>query len=117
MPKKMVKKAARSTAPGVSADLTGRIERLLNAARREGREEALAEVRSLVGGTAASSTAAPKTAGASAATQSAESTKPAKAPRKKSSKSRKNPWATMTAEQKAERVRKMLAGRGIKPKS
>jgi len=32
-------------------------------------------------------------------------------------KKRKNPWASMTPEQKPQRVRKMLAGRGLKPKA
>ena len=31
-------------------------------------------------------------------------------------KNRNKPWASMTAEQKADRGRKMLAGRGRKPK-
>lgn len=86
-------------------DVVARLEKLVAAARAEGREDALAEVRDLVGGAGA-----PKTrARASAATT-------AKPARKKSKKPRKNPWATMTPKQKKERVRKMLAGRGLKPK-
>lgn len=89
-------------------DLTSRLERLVNAARKEGRESALSELRALVGGTRAGNGRRgpgrpPKTEARAAA-----------APKRRK---RKNPWASMTPEQKADRVRKMLAGRGLKPKS
>ena len=84
-------------------DLMSRIEKLVETARAEGREDALAEVRDLVGGAAAK----PRARSASG------DGKPA---RTKSGKPRKNPWANMTEEQRKERVRKMLAGRGLKPK-
>ena len=86
-------------------DLISRLERLVETARQEGRDEALADIRNLVDG-GAKGPRGRKPAAADTA----------KKPRKKSKKPRKNPWATMTAAQKKERVRKMLAGRGLKPK-
>ena len=83
-------------------DLISRLEKLVDAARQEGREDALADVRSLVDGGGATRR------GGGAAGESK--------PRRKSTKPRKNPWADMTPEQKQARVRKMLAGRGLKPK-
>lgn len=91
----------------LAADLAARLERLVAAAKKEGRDEAFGQLRSLVGGTAGAPRRGPGRPPKSAAA----------APRAKSRKRRKNPWATMSAEQKAERVRKMLAGRGLKPKS
>lgn len=105
----MQKTKTKNDTRSIAADLTARLDELVAAARREGREEALAEVRSLVGGTVA---AGPRKRGRPAA-----AAKPERAPRRKSKKPRKNPWASMTPEQKADRVRKMLAGRGLKPKS
>ncbi len=83
-------------------DLQQRMEKLVETARAEGREQALADVRALVGGRS------PATRGAASADEPK--------PRRKSSKPRKNPWATMTPEERKVRVRKMLAGRGLKPK-
>jgi hypothetical protein len=94
----------------LAADLAARLERLVAAARKEGREQALAEVRQLVAG------AVPARRGPGRPPKSAAAAPPARKTRK-SRKPRKNPWASMTAEQKADRVRKMLAGRGLKPKS
>ena len=85
-------------------DLFSRLEKLVETARKEGRDEALADVRNLVDGGAPATKRGRKPAAAEAK------------PRRKSKKPRKNPWATMTPEQKKERVRKMLAGRGLKPK-
>ena len=87
-------------------DLISRLERLVATARKEGRDEALADIRNLVDGGGTRGGRTRKAAAAPAA----------KKPRKKSKKPRKNPWASMTPEQKKERVRKMLAGRGLKPK-
>ncbi len=92
-----------STADAMVADLTSRLAKLVEAATKEGRDEALAEVRDLVGGAGAR---APATGGRKAAS---------KGPAKRKKK-RKSWWDTATAKQKAERTRKMLAGRGLKPK-
>ena len=85
-------------------DLIARLEKLVETARKEGRDEALADVRKVVEGEATTTK------------RSRKAPAKAKKPRKKSKKPRKNPWANMTPEQKKERVRKMLAGRGLKPK-
>ena len=68
---------------------------LMAQAREEGREEVRAMVQGLV------------TTGRSA---------PAKKAPPAARKKRKNPWKSMTPEQREVRVRKMLAGRGLKPK-
>jgi hypothetical protein len=88
------------------ADLKSRIDEMVETAIREGHDQALSEVRALVGGglPARRGPGRPRKSVAGAAAPSA--------PRKK----RKNPWASMTKEQREERVRKMLAGRGLKPK-
>ena len=91
-----------SDSDAILKDLTGRLRKLIDAAKREGREEALAEVRNLVGGPAAK-----RGPGRPRKTETAAKPK----------KKRKNPWASMTPKQKADRVRKMLAGRGLKPKA
>ncbi len=92
----------RSDSAAQLADLQKRLKSLVETARKEGREDALAEVRSLVGG-------------ATAKRGPGRPRKAAKKPAKRK-KTRKNWWDTATAKQKAERVRKMLAGRGLKPK-
>ena len=81
------------------ADLNKRLQRLVDAARKEGRDDALAEVRRLVGG------------GGGSGVHDGPAKKPAKRRKK-----RKTWWDTATKKQKAERVKKMLAGRGLKPK-
>jgi hypothetical protein len=92
------------------ADLTSRLQRLVDVARKEGRETALSDVRSLVGGGMSSGGAAPaKRRGRPLGSKN----KPKTA---KSGRKRKNPWASMTPEQRKDRVRKMLAGRGLKPR-
>ncbi len=86
------------------ADLHKRLQRLVETARTEGRNEALAEVRSLVGPDERSGT----------------SRKPGRKPSRKPAKRRKKRktwWDTATKKQKAERIRKMQAGRGLKPKA
>ena len=97
------------------ADLHSRLQRVLEAAHQEGRTSALNEIRNLVGGGGATvpvrrGPGRPK--GSKNAPKAAAATPVDAKPKKK----RKNPWAGMTAEQKKERVRKMLAGRGLKPK-
>jgi len=91
------------------ADLKSRIDRMVEIAMREGHDRALGEIRALVGGGGLPVKRGPgrprKDSYAVAA--------PARA---KPKKKRRNPWAHMTADQKQERVRKMLAGRGLKPK-
>ncbi|MCG3133787.1 MAG: hypothetical protein HMLKMBBP_01052 [Planctomycetes bacterium] len=96
------------------ADLVARLDRLVRAAVKEGREQALAEVRALVAGGAPvrRGPGRPRKSDAAAAVAG-------KAPkaRRKSSKPRKNWWNTATEAEKAARVKKMLAGRGLEPKS
>lgn len=90
------------------ADLEKRLARLVDVARKEGREEALAEVRALVAGGAGAAKPGRKTTKKAAQKAAKKTSKP----RKK----RKNPWDSMTPAQRKERIRKMQAGRGLKPK-
>ena len=87
-------------------NLIERLERLVQTAKTEGREDALASVRSLVDGKA-------KTRATPGRASRGKKMKPA---RRKSTKPRKNWWDTATDAQKKARVKKMLAGRGLKPK-
>jgi predicted secreted Zn-dependent protease len=87
------------------ADITRRLERLVEVARKEGRNSALDEVRALVGGKL------PR-AGRKPAKAAKKAAKPTRRRKK-----RKNPWDAYTPEQREARVAKMLAGRGLKPKA
>lgn len=91
------------------ADLKSRIDRIAEVAMREGHDRALGQIRALVGGGALPVKRGPGRPPKSSYAISAPSAKP--------KKKRRNPWAHMSAEQKADRVRKMLAGRGLKPKN
>ena len=91
------------------ADLKSRIDRMVEIAMREGRERALGDIRALVAG------GLPVKRGPGRPPKSSYGV--AAPARAKSRKKRRNPWAHMTADQRAERVCKMLAGRGLKPKS
>jgi len=92
------------------ADLKARLDRVVSVARQQGRDQALTEIRALVGG------GLPVKRGPGRPPKSSYATHAAPVARK-ARKKRKNPWASMTADQKADRVRKMLAGRGLKPKN
>lgn len=86
------------------ADLRSRLDRLVDAARREGREEALAEVRGLVGGAVAPKRGPgrpPKSGSAAAAARPAKKSK------------RKNPWASMSPADRLARVNAIRKGRGL----
>ena len=97
------------SADSILSEMQSQLEKLVGAARREGRADALAEVRALVGGTGGA-------AAAEAAAPSGRGRRKAAGKKAASKKPRKNPWANMTPEQKKDRVRKMLAGRGLTPK-
>lgn len=86
----------------LAADLAARLDRLIAAARKEGREEALHEVRSLVGGAVAMKRGPgrPPKSGAPAASAK---------PRKK----RKNPWAALSPADRLARVNAIRKGRGL----
>lgn len=86
----------------LAADLADRISRLVAAAKKEGREEALLEVRSLVGGTVGAKRGPGRPRKAAAAA-------PARKPRKK----RKNPWAALSPADRLARVNAIRKGRGL----
>ncbi len=83
------------------SDLANRLERLVAAARQEGREAALAEVRSLVGGAVNLSPPRPSAAAAS--------------PIRKTD-GRRNSWSGMTPAARLARVNAIRRGKGLPPK-
>lgn len=90
------------------ADLTSRLERLVEASRREGRESALAEIRGLVG----SESGTPARRGPGRPRGSRNRTTPPAAPRKP----RRNSWAGLTPEDRLARVNAIRKGKGLPPK-
>jgi hypothetical protein len=93
------------------ADLHARLDRLLEVARAEGRDEALANIRALVGGGAA-----PARRGPGRPRGSKNKPKADGAPAKPSGR-RKNPWAGLSAEERLARVNAIRKGRGLPPKT
>lgn len=85
------------------SDFAGRLERLVAIARQEGRESALAEVRSLVGGTVAPTARPHRTAA------------PTASPKRKTD-GRRNSWSGMTPAARLARVNAIRAGKGLPPK-
>ncbi len=84
-------------------DIIGRLRTLVDAARLAGREDALTEMRNLLG---SDSSGRKRSSGDGGA----------KATRRKSTKPRKNPWAGLTPEQHLARVNAIRAGRGLPPR-
>ena len=85
-------------------DLQARLARLVEMARREGREDAFGQIRTLVdGGTPRRGPGRPPKAAAPAAPK----------PRRKR---RKNPWAGLSPAAKLARVNAIRKGRGLPPK-
>ena len=103
----------------ITKSLAGRLERLVAAAQKEGRDEALAEIRALIAG-GDGEIPAPKTRGPGrpkGSKNKATSDAPAKAPAAKSSgKRRKNPWAGLSPADRLARVNAIRKGRGLPPK-
>lgn len=104
-------------------DLQNRLKALVEAARKEGADSALAEIRNVVsnrlGDDAKPAAKSRKKSSRKKTTRKSSSKKSASKDsdgKKKTKKKRRNPWDHMTPEQRKERVRKMLAGRGLKPK-
>ena len=91
---------------GVAEDLRARIEKLVETARNEGRDDALAQVRHLLGG-------APGKGAARTAERGSKGT-----PRKGTSKKakRRNSWAGLTDEQRLVRVNAIRKGKGLPPR-
>jgi hypothetical protein len=95
--------ASGETAALVS-DLMSRIDRLVSAARQEGREAALTEVRHLVGG-AVGVGARPALAVAAPAARATRGTD-----------KRRSSWSSMTPEARLARVNAIRRGKGLPPK-
>jgi hypothetical protein len=99
------------------ADLRNALQRLVDAARSEGREEALAEMRDLVAGRGAGGGGGAPVAKRGPGRPKGSKNK-AKAPATtKSGKKRKNSWAGLSPEQKLARVNAIRKGRGLPPKT
>jgi hypothetical protein len=92
------------------ADIQRRLVELVAAARQEGKDGAVDQIRSMLGGTLGLAVAPVKRG------PGRPRKNPLAAPAApKAKKARRNPWAHLTEEQKAERVRKMQEGRKKKP--
>jgi hypothetical protein len=87
------------------ADLQSRVAQLVETARRQGRDEALGHIRSLVGG------AAPKR-GPGRPRKDAGAA-PAAPARTKSGKRRKNPWAKLSPAARLARINAIRKGKGL----
>jgi hypothetical protein len=88
------------------ADLHRRIDEIVSAARNAGRDEALSQIRHLVGGGAA----APARRGPGRPPKSASAAP--SGPRKK----RKNSWAGLSAEARLARINAIRKGKGLAPR-
>ena len=104
----------------ITKSLAGRLERLVAAAQKEGRDEALAEIRALIVG-GGGEIPVPKTRGRGRPKGSKNKPKsdvPAKAPRaKKTGKKRKSSWAGLSPAARLMRVNAIRKGRGLAPKT
>lgn len=97
------------TSDALLSDFKARLERLVATATKEGRESALSELRSLVGGARAPG-AAPRRRGPG---------RPAakvKRARRRSGKPRKSSWAGLSDDQRLSRINAIRKGRGLPPK-
>ena len=105
----------------LAADLAGRLARLVAAAKQEGRDAALAEVRSLIagteggGGTSDNVPVARKRGRPLGSKNKPKTNAPAKA--ENSGKGRKNPWAALSPAERLARVNAIRKGRGLPPKT
>ena len=105
----------------LAADLAGRLARLVAAAKQEGRDAALAEVRSLIagsteggGGAGGHAPVARKRGRPLGSKNKPKSDAPAKPA--KSGKARKNPWAALSPADRLARVNAIRKGRGLPEK-
>ena len=107
-------RTAENTKP-LSADLTARLERLVAAAQREGRDEALAEIRGLIAGGGEILIPARRGRGRPKGSKNKPKTDvPAKAPRAKQvGKKRRSSWAGLSPEARLARVNAIRKGRGL----
>jgi hypothetical protein len=94
----------------LAADLRARLDRLIAAATKEGRDQALAGVRNLLeggGGAAGPARRGPGRPKGSVSHRSAV---------RKGGKKRKNPWATLSPAARLARINAIRKGRGLPPR-
>ncbi len=96
----------KSETSALVADLTSRIAQVVDAARRQGRDEALGHIRNLVAGGAAPKRGPgrPRKDGSVAPTPT------------KSGRPRKNPWAKLSPAARLARVNAIRKGKGLPPR-
>ncbi len=90
------------------ADLQARLGRVVEAARQEGRDRAMAEIRSLVGG------GAPAKRGPGRPPRAAAATAPSK-PKKRDG--RANSWSKLTPGARLARINSLRKAKGLPPRS
>ena len=110
----------------LAADLAGRLARLVAAAKQEGRDAALAEVRSLIGGGGGGAGGSGAGGAGGDAPVARKRGRPlgsknkpksdAPAPAAKSGAPRKNPWASLSPADRLARVNAIRKGRGLPEK-
>jgi len=96
------------------SDLKSRLERLVAVARDEGRDTALAEVRSLVGG--ASPVVVRRGPGRPKGSKNALTSAASATAKPKQKQKRKNSWSGLSAEARLARVNAIRKGKGLPPK-
>ena len=101
------------SAASLAADLRARLDRLVAAAMREGRDSALAGVRKLLGGPDTSGTSGRRGPGRPRGSKNKPKAASAKPAPTKSGKKRKNPWAGLSPEARLKRVNAIRKGRGL----
>jgi len=92
------------------SDLTSRLERLVDVARNEGRDAALAEVRHLVGGGTLD------VVGRGPGRPKGSKNKPTSHGAPAAKAKRRNSWAGLSAESRLARVNAIRKGKGLPPK-
>lgn len=99
-----------SNTDAILADIQKRLVDLVEAARQEGKEGAVDQIRGILGGSLGMPAAPVKRGPGRPRKNPLAAPAPAAAP-KKAKKPRRNPWAHLTPEERAERIRKMQEGR------
>lgn len=110
---------AAETTQSLVAAFTANLTRMIAAARAEGRDAALAEVRGLIGGGAAVSTTpvVAKKRGRPLGSKNKVPGEAAKAPKATQAKARKSSWAGLSPEARLARINAIRVGRGLAPKT
>ena len=98
----------KKTTDALLKEVRAGLERLVETARKEGRDDALAELRQVIGGGASGS--------GRGGGRRRKAAKPAAKKPAARKKKRKNPWEGLTDEQRLARINAILKGKGLPPR-